>query len=162
MSYLNLSRFLSPKPTTSDQEVTTGLRWLTREGMASMGFNSITTSGILAAFALALGVNRFRIGILAAIPFITQPLQIPAILLAERLRRRKAIAVFSWLLAQLLWFPIALIPIFAGVPSGRAISLLLGLMTVRGLLSAITNCGWNSWLRDLVPQQVLGRFFRGD
>jgi MFS family permease len=157
--YLNLSRFLSPKPTISDQEVTTGLRWLTREGMASMGFNSITTSGILAAFALVLGANNFQIGILAAIPFITQPLQIPAILLVERLRRRKAIAVFSWLLAQLLWFPIALIPIFAGVPSGRAISLLLGLMTVRGLLTAITNCGWNSWIRDLVPQQVLGRFF---
>ena len=86
MSYLNLLRFLSPKPTISDQEVTTGLRWMTREGMASMGFNSITTSGILAAFALVLGANNFQIGILAAIPFITQPLQIPAILLGERLQ----------------------------------------------------------------------------
>ncbi|MDH5363658.1 MAG: hypothetical protein OEW82_00615 [Dehalococcoidia bacterium] len=86
MSYLNLLRFLSPKPTISDQEVTTGLRWLTREGMASMGFNSITTSGILAAFALALGANNFRIGILVAISFITQALQIATILLGERLQ----------------------------------------------------------------------------
>jgi len=32
-------------------------------------------------------------------------------------------------------------------------------MAVRGLLNAITNSGWNSWIRDLVPQPILGRFF---
>jgi MFS family permease len=67
--------------------------------------------------------------------------------------------VLSWIPAQLLWFPIALIPFFMKVPGGAAISLLLGLMAVRGLLNAITNSGWNGWLRDLVPQPILGRFF---
>ncbi|MFH1087473.1 MAG: MFS transporter [Chloroflexota bacterium] len=127
--------------------------------MASTGFTSITTSGLLAAFALALGANNFQIGILAAIPFIMQPLQIPAILLVERLRRRKAIAVITWLLAQLLWFPMALIPVFIKVPGAGAISVLLGLMAIRGTFSAVTNCSWNSWVRDLVPQQILGRYF---
>ena len=28
----------------------------------------------------------------------------------------------------------------------------------RGMLSAVTNCSWNSWIRDLVPQHILGRF----
>ena len=124
-----------------------------------MGFNSITTSGILVAFALALGANNFQIGILAAIPFIMQILQMPSIWLVEKLRRRKAITVLSWLPAQLLWFPIALIPIYIQVPSGSAISMLLGLMAVRGLLNAITNSAWNGWVRDLVPQTILGRFF---
>jgi len=148
--------FLAPKPTLSDQEMAKGLRWFTLEGMASLGFFSITTSGFLAAFALALGANNLQIGILAAIPFITQPLQIPAIPLVERLRRRKLISVLTFLPAQLLWIPIALIPVFIEVPGAGAVSMLLGLLAIRGVLVALTNCAWNSWLRDLIPQGTLG------
>ena len=61
---MNLFRLLKPKPTISEQDVATGLRWLTREGTVSLGFSSITTSGFLAAFALALGANNLQIGIL--------------------------------------------------------------------------------------------------
>ena len=156
---MNLSKLLKPKPTISYQDVDTGLRWLTWEGTVSLGFNSITTSGFLAAFALALGANNLQIGILAAIPFLVQIVQLPAILLVERIRRRKAIAVLSWLPAQVLWFPIALIPVFIGAPSAMAMSLLLWLMTARGLLNAVCNAAWNGWIRDLVPQRILGRFF---
>jgi hypothetical protein len=154
----NVGSIFRPKPTISDEEVQKGLRWLTREGAVSMGFNSIAGSGILAAFALALGASNFQIGILAAIPFIMQPLQIPAILLVEKFQRRKAIAVISWFLAQLLWFPAALIPIFIEVPSGRAISMLLGILAVRSMLSAVCSCAWNPWTRDLIPQGILGSF----
>jgi MFS family permease len=129
------------------------------EGMVSQGFFSITTSGFLAAFALALGANNLQIGILAAIPFITQPLQIPIILLVERFKRRKLIAVPSFFFAQLLWFPMALIPVYIKVPGGLAISLLIGLLAIRGILVAISNCSWNSWLRDLIPQNILGHVF---
>lgn len=156
---MNLLKILKPKPTISEQDITTGLRWLTLEGAVSLGFNSITTSGFLAAFALALGANNLQIGILAAIPFLMQIVQIPAIWIVERVRRRKEIAVLSWFPAQLLWFPIALIPVFIGTPGGAAISLLLCLITFRGLLNAICNAAWNGWLRDLVPQEILGRFF---
>jgi len=75
-----------------------------------MGFFSITTSGFLAAYALLLGCNNFQIGILAAIPFLTQPIQILAIPLVERIRRRKVIVLASRIPAQLAWLPIALIP----------------------------------------------------
>ncbi|MBN2186896.1 MAG: MFS transporter [Dehalococcoidia bacterium] len=156
---MNLSKLLEPKPTISSQDMATGLKWLTWEGAFSLGFNSITTSGFLAAFALALGANNLQIGILAAIPFLAQIVQIPAIWLVEKFRRRKAIAVLSWFPAQLLWFPIALIPFFIGIPSAMAISLLLWLMTARGLLNAVCNAAWNGWIRDLVPQRILGRFF---
>ena len=72
---VNPLKLFKPRPTISDQELTTGLRWLTLEGMVSLGFNSITTSGFLAAFALALGANNLQIGILAATtPFYEGPL----------------------------------------------------------------------------------------
>ena len=156
---VNPLKLFKPRPTISDRELTTGLRWLTLEGMVSLGFNSITTSGLLAAFALALGANNLQIGILAATPFIMQIVQLPAIWLVEKVRRRKVIAVISWFPAQLLWFPIALIPIFVFVPGKTAIYLLLALMAFRGLLAAVCNSAWNGWIRDLVPQTILGQIF---
>ncbi len=148
-----------PKPVLSEKETAHGLRMMAVEGMTSLGFTSITTSGLLAAFALALGANNFQIGILAAIPFIMQLIQIPTIWLVEKIRLRKAIAVSFWLVAQLLWFPMALIPVFMETPGAAAISALLILMAIRSVFLAITNCAWNSWIRDLVPQNILGRFF---
>jgi len=156
---LNLSKLYRPKPTISEQDIATGLRWLTWEGIVDLGFNSITTSGFLAAFALALGANNLQIGVLAAMPFLMQIIQIPAIFLVDKVRLRKKIAVLSWLPSQLLWFPIALIPIFIKVPSAAAISFLIWLITARGLLNAVCNAAWNGWIRDLVPQTILGRFF---
>ena len=156
---MNLLALLKPRPTISDRDLESGLRWFTYEGMASLGLFSITTSGFLAAFALALGGNNLQIGILAALPFIMQTLQLPAIWLVEKLRRRKAIALITWFPAQILWFPMALIPFFMETPSGKAISLLLILMAVRGLLAAVSSCSWNGWIRDLIPQKILGQIF---
>lgn len=156
---MDLRQIYLPKPTISEGELNTGLRWWTWEGTASLGFNSITTSGFLAAFALALGANNLQIGILAAIPFLMQTLQIPSIWLVEKIRRRKAIAVLTWYPAQLIWFPIALIPLLIEVPSGWAVSLLLIMMAVRGLLTAVCNSAWNGWIHDLIPQSVLGQMF---
>jgi len=156
---MNIFKILQPKPTLTEQEVKSGLRWFIWEGTASMGFFSITTSGILVAFALALGADNFHIGVLAAIPFIMQTIQIPAIWLVEKLRWRKVIAMLSWLPAQLCWFPIALIPFYLPIPSEAAIFMLLGILAFRGMLVAICNSAWNGWQRDLVPQTILGRFF---
>ena len=124
-----------------------------------MGFFSITTSGFLAAYALLLGCDNFQIGVLAALPFLTQPLQILVIPLVERFRRRKIITLASWIPAQLSWVLIALIPLFLDVPSSSAVILLLVTIGIRGVFVSVTNCAWNSWLRDLVPQQVLGSVF---
>jgi MFS family permease len=156
---MRLFNFLNPRPTISDKDLSRGLRFLALEGGFAMGFFSITTSGFLAAFALALGANNLQIGILAAIPFIMQIVQLPSIWLVEHVRRRKLIGVSSWFLAQMLWIPMALIPVFMDVPGQGAITFLLLLMSIRGILSAVCNTAWNGWIRDLVPQTILGRFF---
>lgn len=155
---MGLRQLFAPKPTISDQDVNKGLRWMTLEGVSTLGFWSIVTSGFLVAYALALGANNFQIGVLAALPFLTQPIQILVIPLIERIRQRKTIAVAAWFLAQAIWIPIALIPVFMDVPGASAISLLLVLTGFRGALVAIGSCAWNSLIRDLVPQKILGRF----
>ena len=76
----------------------------------------------------------------------------------EKLRKRKLIAFTTWLFAQLIWVPVALIPVLMNVPSAGAISILLALVAIRSMLSAITNCAWSSWIRDLLPQSIMGTF----
>jgi MFS family permease len=156
---MRLMTAFQPKTILSREEVMRGLRALTWEGIASTGFSSLTTSTFLVAFALALGADNFQIGVLASLPFITDLLQLPAVWLIEKVRRRKAIVLFPWLVSQLLWIPIAFIPVVMNIPGKEAISMLLGLIAVRGVLNSLANCGWSSWMRDLVPQHILGRYF---
>lgn len=151
-------QIFNAKVTLSRQEVTRGLRALTWETVASTGFSTLTSSTFLVAFAVALGAGNLQIGILASLPFITDIVQIPAVWLVEKTGLRKPLVLVLWLIAQLLWIPVALIPFFMNIPGSGAVSMLIGIMAVRGILNAFTNCGWNSWVRDLIPQKILGRF----
>lgn len=156
---MRLFSFLRPKAFLTEDEIARGLRVLTWEGAASQGFSNITTSGMLAAFALALGASNTEIGVLAAAPFITQLLQIPAVSLIDRFRLRKAITVLALAPAQLIWFAIALVPfIWRFLGPSPAVALIV-LMFLRGALLAVGNLSWNTWMRDLLPQKALGQFF---
>ena len=77
----------------------------------------------MAAFALALGANNFQVGILAALPFVTQVLQLPATLAVERFRRRKAIGIHALCAANLMWIPIGAVPFFGHAePEGQVLT----------------------------------------
>ena len=150
--------FLSPKPNISEAERARGLTLLVWEGVSTMGFGSITASGFLTAYALLLGANNLQIGILAALPFIMQPLQLIQTPIVERFRRRKLMAVAAWTIGQSLWIPIALIPIALDVPGGAAVAALLALVGMRGLLGTAMVVNRDSWTRDLVPRTALASF----
>src|SRR3546814_5132892 len=68
----------------SPAELETGLKRLVIEALFSNTTAALTTGVVLTAFALHLGANNATIGLLAAIPFLTQLAQIPAIALVER------------------------------------------------------------------------------
>lgn len=124
-----------------------------------MGLDALTTGGFMAAFALALGANNFQIGLLAALPFILQPLQIPAIILVEKFQMRKPQAFITTLVSHMIWLPIAAIPFIIDAPGNNAVMLLLVLVFVRSAITPFSNAPWMSWLRDLVPPDIRGRFF---
>ena len=150
---------LQPKDSLTDIEVKTGLRYLTLQGTAGMGFDAITTGGFMAAYALALGANNAQIGILAALPFIFQPLQVASIALTERVRKRKMIAVLTMIIANTIWLPAALIPFLIDAPGTLAISLLLVFIAMRSSITPFFNVPWLSWMRELVPANQRGTFF---
>src|SRR3546814_2218775 len=104
---------LSPQATIEPAELETGLKRLVIEALFSNTTAALTTGVVLTAFALHLGANNATIGLLAAIPFLTQLAQIPAIALVERLRERKRIAVLSSAFGRTILGVRALAP-FAG------------------------------------------------
>lgn len=154
-----LPRFLRPTPTVSDEQLALSLTLMKWEGVLSGTMFALGSGGFMAAYALALGANNFQIGLLAGIPFLTQVLQIPGVVLVERFRTRKAINVVLWSIAQFMWIPIALVPFFVETPGATAISLVIVLLSIRGLFAPIVSIAWNSWMHDLVPKSILGTYY---
>ncbi len=145
------------KDTLTQQELESGLKQVIRSGIAAESMVTLTGGAFLVAFALKLGASNIVIGLLAAIAPLAQLLQIPSILLVQKLRNRRAITVTAAGLSRLPWLFIALIPFL--FPLEKALPLLLGAMIVNAAFGAVSNASWNSWMRDLVPQERLGSFF---
>ncbi|MFA5268832.1 MAG: MFS transporter, partial [Methanoregula sp.] len=111
----------------------------------------------LVAFGLQLGASNTVIGLLAAIPPLTELIQMPAISVVEKVRDRRLVCVSASIVARLFWIVIALIPFLFG--PAAAVPVLIISLTLYGCISAISHCSWNSWMRDLVPEEILGSFF---
>lgn len=147
---------LSPQPHLSDEECERGLRLLVVEAAFSGGATALTTGVILTAFALHLGASNAMIGILASAPFLAQLLQLPAILLVERLRQRKRIAVLTSVAGRLMLAVMAVTAFYSGA---AALLVFLAAQVILCGLGAVGTCAWNAWLRDLAPENRLGQVF---
>ncbi len=148
---------LKPKESLTEEEVQSGLRYVINDGVASQAMGILTGGAFLIAFAIKLGASNLVIGLLAAIGPLAQLLQLPSIFLVEKIRNRRAIVLASAGLSRLCWLLIALIPfLFAGE---IGLGVLLVSIIATSAFGAISSCSWNSWMRDLIPQGILGSFF---
>ena len=143
----------APSAGAGDQRL---LRLILYDALASEAMGTLTTGVFLVGFAVALGAGNFAIGVLAAVPFCVQLLQIPAVLLVERFRARRAISVWSTAFGRTFLLVAALAPMLA--PSFSVVALIVSLAVYQAM-AAIAGCAWNSWMRDLVPSSQYGRFF---
>ena len=151
--------FLRPSPTLTPQETRRSQRLMMWGAVTGGAMFSLGSGGFMAAYALALGANNLQVGILAALPPVSQIVQLPAILAVEGFRKRKAIGLPAWFLGQLAWLPIAAVPFVLDTPGSLAISAVIVLLALRGLFNPVWVTAQNSWMRDLIPPELLGRFF---
>lgn len=126
------------------------------DALASEAMGTLTTGVFLAGFLVDLGASNVAIGVLAAVPFAVQFLQLPAVVLVERLRTRRAICTWAAAIGRSFLLLAALAPF---LPGKAGIALLIGAVALNQALAAIAGCSWNSWMRDLVPETEFGRFF---
>lgn len=147
---------LQPQAEIGEAEREAGLRRLIYEAGYSSATAALTSGVILTAFALHLGASNLIVGFLASAPFLGQLLQAPAVLLIERVRARKAIAVLTSVVGRSM---LAIMAVAAFLPPPVAIGAVIVAQFVLCGLGAIGGCAWNSWLRDLAPQDRLGAVF---
>ncbi len=145
------------KDNLTEEEIQSGLSYVIKDGVASQSMAILTGGAFLVAFAIKLGASNLVIGLLAAIGPLSQLLQLPAIFLVEKVRNRRTIVVITAAIGRLCWLLIALIPFLFGAKIGLAI--LLASMIAASALGAVSGCSWNSWMRDFIPQNILGSFF---
>lgn len=141
----------------SQSEVRRGLRLSIMDGMFAQVYISVTMGAFLTGFALLLGAGNTVLGIVGAMPFLLQPLQILGAWLIERRGARKPLAV-AGSLGRLLWLGLVALPYLPFSLTQRLSLLILTLLAVNALLALSVNA-WTHWMTDLVPPRLRGRYF---
>jgi MFS family permease len=115
------------------------------------------SSTVLNRYGQALSLSEFAFGVLAALPFLTAFVQIPASYAVERYGHRKTVAITGLLIHRGMWLLIALVPWVVPHAWWR-----LGLLAGVGLTNTFAHLGTpaiTSWAADLVPARLRGRYY---
>ena len=148
---------LRPDLTITREALEDGKRALVKDAAWASMVGALYGGVILVGFALELGATPWHIGLLAAIPFLAQVAQLPAIALIERLRERRKIAVTAVSVSR---FMIATLALVALIPDRQAaLYALLGAQVLITLVGSIGGCSLNSWLHQLLAREGLGALF---
>lgn len=150
-------RLASTQAEITSEQMDRGMRRLMHDAAFATVVGTLNSGVVLVAYALMLGASSTVIGVLAAIPFLTQLLQAPAVVLLERLRSRRLVAIVCLFIARLA---LPLMAVLGFMEDKRlALALLVVAETVHCAFNAVAGCSWNSWIRDLVPEETMGSFF---
>jgi MFS family permease len=131
-------------------------------------FGSVWMHGLAGAplthFAAALGATNFEFGLMAAIPFVAALAALPASVLIDRTGQRKLIFLIALYVNRLMWVPIAVVPWWIVHRFGpghmhTAVMVFLVLLMVMNVGGSIGGPAWVSWMADLVPSRLRGRYF---
>ena len=148
---------LSPFESLNENQIKSGINFFILDGIMSQAMVTLTSGIFLVAFALQLGANNFIIGLLASIPPLTQLAQIPAVYIIEKFRNRRLICVLSSFFTRLCILLIVAIPFLINTITGVVgIFILLSFLFLQNLIGSTGGAAWNSWIRDLIPQNILG------
>ncbi|HRI88147.1 MAG TPA: MFS transporter [Candidatus Hydrogenedentes bacterium] len=150
-------KYLHPKESLSQDDIALGMRMMLYDAAFVTFMGVLTTGAFLIGFALSLGASNVVVGVIAAAGPLAQILQLPSIVLIERYRKRKALALYAAAVSRATWFVIALVPWL--VPREYWIPSFVALLLVHFATGNLANCAWNSWVRDLIPMPVFGTFF---
>ena len=134
------------------------MRLSTWDGIFAIQYTTLNTGTFLTTFLLVLGTSESLIGLVAAFPLLfglVQPLG------AELIRRRggwrRPVAVTAALVEDLTWIPIIAAALF--YPPHTAAVVIVGILAAQQLANAFVGVSWTSWISDLIPPRLRGRYF---
>jgi Major Facilitator Superfamily. len=147
---------LKPQSELTENDLKRGLTMVIWDGLASEVVTSLTGGAFLVAMALLLGAINLQIGLLAALPMITNVFQLLSIVLVRRYQNRRAISVLCLTLARI---PLAIIGSVVFLRGSGSIDMLIFFLLFHFLFSSVSGLSWNSWMKDMIPEKMLGEYF---
>lgn len=148
---------LQPFESISEEHRKAKLSLIIKDGIATEVMAVLSGGPFLVAYALKLGATNFQIGLLASIGTLASVLQLFAIYLIQRYQNRRAVVVYCSIIARVLLFGICAMPfLFAAHIS---LEIIIGFLFLHHTLGAISGLCWTSWMKDFVPENMLGTFF---
>lgn len=138
--------------------------WVTLAWMFGAVWINTLAGAPLTVFATQLGATNFEFGLLAAMPFLAALLSLPASVLTDRSGQRSRIFFIGLYPNRLLWIAVAAVPPWVLAHYGQsgsalAVTVFLSLVFVINVGQALGGPGWVSWMADIVPERVRGRYF---
>jgi len=149
--------FLRPIETLTENQTQSGLNLVVKESVAAEGMITLTGGTFLVAMALHLGASNFQIGLLAALPILTNVFQVLSIWLVQKYNNRKAVTVLASFLSRVPLFVIGIIPFLFS--AGTGLQALILLLFFHYFFGSVAQASWGSWMKDLVPERILGQYF---
>src|SRR6266849_5886295 len=148
----------SPRLRTDDQSaVRRSLRISTAEGLVAELVGACASGGAITGWALYLGLTPVLVGVLGALPFAAQVVQVPSAWLT-RVHGSRRTALWTIGVARQLPLVLVILP-WLPVPETSQRTILLAVAAASSLLAVAGNNAWTSWMGELVPDRVRGRYF---
>ena len=143
------------------EQLQTDLSLSVREGALNTIFATLIGGTFLVGFALELGATKTQIGLLAALPPLLNLVQILGSYFVTKVGSSKRVCVVSAALYRLVWLFIAFIPLmmFWTTAEWGAVGILIAFLTVASLFASLSGVAWMTWITEMVPESVRGRFF---
>jgi MFS family permease len=129
---------------------------MTWEGGLATVFITLTGGAFLTGLALFWGANDFEIGLLAAIPFLLQVVQLFGAYVVNHTGKRKTITVWCSVAGRQIWW--LTLPLLLLSGSWR-LKALMAIVILSNMAIMAGTAGWLSWMADLVPDRIRGRYF---
>jgi MFS family permease len=140
----------------SEEQVRNSLRNSIFDGSAYSAMLGLTQNYIT-PYALTMKATTQEIGLLTSVPnFTMAAVQFVAPTLSEKLGSRKGFVLPMVFMHALMWLPVLFIPY---VFQAHQVWWLIVFVTLSTAFDAAVNPAWGSWMADLVPIQMRGRFF---
>jgi MFS family permease len=133
------------------------LRASIAEGVVAELVGACASGGAITAWALYLGLTPVLVGVLGALPFAAQVVHIPSAWLT-RIHGNRRTALWTIGVARQLPILLAALP-WLPVPESTQQAILLAVAAASSLLAVAGNNAWTSWMGELVPDRMRGRYF---
>lgn len=161
MSYWRAKAYdVLPALSVRGKELRASLRIVTLGWMFGSVWMASTNGSTMINFGYLAHFNGFHWGLLASLGFAATLMQLPASYVIERTGLRKIQFMYAMTTGRLMWLLMGLMPIAMLILRPEIVAIIaMALIFISGSLNSFGITAWTTWMSDLIPPRIRGRYF---